>query len=59
VTTFIGGITTGRTSTSGLDMEEFPKFDESTELCKPEPVPEPEPKKQQQREHQSVNKNIY
>jgi len=44
VTTFIGGITTGRTSTSALSLKEFPKFDDSTELCKPEPEPEREPK---------------
>jgi len=50
VTTFIGGITTGRTSTSGLSMTEWPKFDESTELCKPEPVAEPEPQQKQKRE---------
>jgi len=52
VTSFIGGITTGRTSTSALSIKEFPKFDESTELCKPEPVPEPEPKPEPQQQQQ-------
>jgi len=33
-------------------VKEFPKFDESTELCKPEPVPEPEPQPEPQQQQQ-------